>query len=235
MTNFRVDGALARLVGGVVGARCMLCRATCKEALCPGCESALPWIAKPCRGCALPLPDDGADLCGHCLVTAPVFAWAWAAFRLAPPVQSLIHDLKYTADLGVASMLGKLAADRLSKRSRPMPNALVPVPLHTARLRIRGYNQALELARAFASIFALPVIHDAVERVRATPDQIGQSAAQRRQNLRGAFRARRSLAGMRVALLDDVMTTGATLSELARACHDAGAKSVEAWAIARAL
>ncbi len=183
----------------------------------------------------MPLPDDGTDLCGDCLKSAPIFAWAWAAFRLAPPVQGLIHELKYTASLGVASLLGRLAARRLSTRSRPMPDAILPVPLHARRLRMRGYNQALELALAFNTVVAIPVIRDAVERTRSTPDQIGQSAAQRRQNLRGAFRTRRSLTGMRVALLDDVMTTGATLAELARACHAAGATQVEAWAIARAL
>lgn len=235
MTGSSVDGTLVKLLNAFVGARCALCAAPCDGELCRGCAASLPWIAKPCTGCALPLPDDATDLCADCLKTQPHFAWAWAAFRLAPPVQGLIHELKYSANLGVASMLGRLAAARLSKRPRPMPDALIPVPLYAARLRMRGYNQALELARALASVFSIAVLHDATERIRATADQIGQSASQRRQNLRGAFRARRSLAGVRVALLDDVMTTGSTLSELARACDEAGATSVEAWAIARAL
>jgi ComF family protein len=112
---------------------------------------------------------------------------------------------------------------------------LIAVPLHQRRLRERGYNQALELARAMKQILDLPIGSGIAVRVRATPDQIGQSAAQRRSNLKGAFEIRGSLEGRHVALIDDVMTTGATLAELASACRAAGAARVEAWAIARAL
>jgi ComF family protein len=164
-----------------------------------------------------------------------LFDLAWAAFGLLPPVQGLIHELKYSANFGAAQVLGRFAAARLAARPRPLPDLLIPVPLHAGRMRARGYNQAAELARAMAAVIATPIGEDQVRRLRATSDQIGQAARERRQNLRGAFEARPTLAGRHIALLDDVMTTGATLAELARACRAAGAARIEAWAIARAL
>lgn len=182
----------------------------------------------------MPVPD-GVVLCAECLQSGPRFDRAWAAFRLLPPVQHLIHQLKYSANLSAAHALGTLAAQRLARRAEPLPDLLIAVPLHHRRLRQRGYNQALELERAMQRVVAIASASDLARRVRATSDQIGQSASQRRSNLKGAFEIRGSLAGKHVGLIDDVMTTGATLAELAAACRAAGAARVEAWAIARAL
>jgi len=183
----------------------------------------------------MPLPDTGSDLCASCLKSDPPFAHAWATFKLAPPVQRMIHELKYSANFGAAHALGVLAARKLAVRPHLMPDLLIPVPLHHARLRVRGYNQAVQIAKAMQRV--LPIRCDAhiASRTHATTDQIGQTAAQRQKNLKGAFALRKRLQGAHVALLDDVMTTGATLMELASACRDAGATKIEAWAIARAL
>jgi ComF family protein len=201
-------------------------------ALCTGCEAALPWIAQACPGCALPQNHDG--LCSRCLKKPPPFDSAWAAFRLEAPVQQGIHGLKYHAGFLQAGMLGRLMAEKLGRRAQPLPELLIPVPLHRTRLMRRGYNQALELARAFKRTLAITLDADAATRLRATPDQIGLTAAQRRRNLHGAFKVDASVADKHIALLDDVMTTGTTLAELARAARKAGAAKIEVWAAARA-
>lgn len=125
-------------------------------------------------------------------------------------------------------------AQQLAARPQPLPELLIPVPLPRWRLYRRGYNQALEIARAMARVLAIEVAADAAQLRRVPADQIGQSAAQRRRNLRDAFTVSRPLWGMHVALVDDVMTTGATLDALARAARKAGAAHIEAWALARA-
>jgi ComF family protein len=124
-------------------------------------------------------------------------------------------------------------AEALRERGEPLPELLIPVPLHRGRLFRRGYNQAQELARHLGRELGIAVEPRAARRLRATPDQIGLGAAARRRNLKNAFSVGPPVAGRRLALLDDVMTTGATLEELARACKAAGATRVEAWAIAR--
>ena len=236
MSLAQVDGDFRRWLSALVPPRCGLCHAASdREPFCDGCTRSLPWLDRPCRGCAMTLPDGAPDLCADCLKHAPRFEHAWSAFRLLTPVQQLIHQLKYSANLSAAHALGTLAARRLARRATPLPDLLIAVPLHRRRLRERGYNQALELTRAMKRVIDVPLASDIAVRLRATPDQIGQSAAQRRSNLKDAFEIRGSLAGRHVALIDDVMTTGATLAELATACRAAGATRIEAWAIARAL
>lgn len=219
-------------IGFLLPARCGYCAApTGGLPVCEACVAGLPWNRNACPRCAQPQAHDAP--CARCLARAPRFDSAWTAFRLEPPIQAAVHALKYRAQFLPARVLGELMARELARRAGPMPQALIPVPLHTARLRRRGYNQALEIARVLARRCAIELDPSSLRRVRATPDQIGQSAAQRRRNLRGAFRAQRRLDGLHVALLDDVMTTGATLEELARVCRAAGAARIEAWAAAR--
>jgi ComF family protein len=133
-------------------------------------------------------------------------------------------------------LLGHLMADALARRAAPLPELLIPVPLHVQRLRQRGYNQALELGRPIARRLSLRLEPSAVSRTVATGEQTRLDAASRRRNVRGAFAAEGALVrGRHVALLDDVITTGATVSELARTLRAAGAARIEAWAVARAV
>ncbi len=211
---------------------CRACdSATDGALLCAPCSLELPWNDAACSRCAIPMAAPGT--CPQCLRRAPRFDRAWAAFRLQPPIQHGVHALKYHADFAQARLLGELMAQRLATRSAPMPNLLVPVPLHPLRLMRRGYNQAVEIARVIARRCSIRLAHDAASRRRATEDQIGQSRAARRRNMRGAFEVKADLRETHVALVDDVMTTGATFDELARACRAAGATHIEAWAAAR--
>ncbi len=211
---------------------CALCGCqTAGALLCAPCTADLPWNTPACPGCALPAAQ--AVLCPACLHKPRAFDAAHAAFVLATPVQEGIHALKYQARFQQAVLLGTAFASQLRTRAEPLPSLLIPVPLHWRRQWSRGYNQSLELARVIGAELGIAVDATAAKRVRATPDQIGQTAAQRRKNLKDAFAVLLRVAGQHVALLDDVMTTGATLEELARACKAAGATTVEAWAIAR--
>lgn len=211
---------------------CTLCGTRTSGALlCAPCTADLPWNTPACPGCALPTAQ--AVLCPACLHKPRSFDSAFAAFVLATPVQQGIHALKYQAQFQQASLLATAFASRLRARADPLPTLLIPVPLHWRRQWCRGYNQSLELARVIGAELGIAVDTKAAKRRRATPDQIGQTAAQRRKNLKDAFAVSPCIAGLHIALLDDVMTTGATLEELARACKAAGATTVEAWAIAR--
>lgn len=124
-------------------------------------------------------------------------------------------------------------ADRLSTREEPFPEVIVPVPLHPKRLRTRGYNQSLEVARPIARRFGLSIKPFWCQRSRATNAQLTLSFEDRQENVRGAFVASSAVAGKRIAVLDDVITTGATATEMANALLEAGAKQIEIWALAR--
>lgn len=174
-----------------------------------------------------------AAICVHCLRRPPAFDAAWAPFLRRDAVRRGVDRLKYHADFPQLQVLSQLMAEALLARPGPRPDVLIPVPLPRRRLLTRGYNQALEIARRVGRVAAIPVDADAAHLLRTPRDQIGQSAAQRRRNLRGAFAVDPRVAGRHVALLDDVMTTGATLDALARAARQAGATRIEAWALAR--
>lgn len=190
----------------------------------------LPWNRLCCPRCALPQPHD--QPCRRCLRRPPAFDAAWSAFCLETPVRQSIHQLKYNARFLEARALGHLMAEQLRTRES-LPGWLIPVPLHRHRLWHRGYNQALEVGRTIAEHCSMQLLATAARRVRATADQIGMTASQRRRNVRNAFKVDIDLSGRHVALIDDVMTTGATLDALAQACKRAGAARVEAWCAAR--
>ncbi|QNP39448.1 ComF family protein [Lysobacter solisilvae (ex Woo and Kim 2020)] len=221
--------------------RCQVCTAPGLEGLdlCAACADALPWNHTACPRCALPLP--AAETCGDCLRRAtalarrgrvPALDRVHAGFVYAAPVDRLLPRFKFHRDLAAGALLSQLLAE--STAGLPRPDALVPVPLHRARLRRRGYDQALELARPLACALDLPLRVDLLQRLRATAPQSELSAAARRRNLRGAFAvAPHAPLPARVALVDDVMTTGATLHAAADALKRAGVQHVEAWVCAR--
>jgi ComF family protein len=169
---------------------------------------------------------------GACLRRPPPVQAAHAAFLYAAPLDRLLPRFKFHHDLAAGRLLSQLMAQALTDAGRPQ--ALVPVPLHQARLRSRGYDQALELAKPLARALRLPMLPDALRRIRATAPQSELDAARRRRNLRRAFDARRDPPlPAHVALVDDVMTTGATLHAATDALRRAGVARVDAWVCAR--
>lgn len=212
---------------------CPVCAAPAPNSLpCTGCRADLPWNRPCCPRCAQ--PQSHAAPCARCAQHPAAFDSAWAAFKFDGAIRHSVVALKYHAHFLQAHVLGELMGQTLTRRAQPLPQLILPVPLHPRRLRLRGYNQALELARVIALSTGIRVDALCALRVKNTEDQIGKTAAQRRNNVKGAFQLRRRLDGLHIALLDDVMTTGATLDELARVCRKGGAAKIEAWAAARA-
>ena len=226
-----LSGALQRFV---LPYQCLLCGGAGEDGLdlCRECARELPRNRICCARCALPLPEPAA-LCGQCQRRPPPWDAAWVPFRYAWPLDRLESRFKFSANLAAGRVLASLWLREAPPPS--LPAWILPVPLHTARLRQRGYNQARELARPLARRFGLSLRRDEVRRPRATSAQTELGAIQRRRNVRGSFVAREDIAWPdHVALLDDVMTTGATLAECARMLKRAGVKRVDVWALARA-
>jgi len=222
----------------ILSPRCRLCLAPGETGLelCGPCREELPRLLHGCQRCGLPLPDGARTLlCAACLRAPPALDGCFALFGYQPPIDQWIHSLKFGRDLAAARLLGELLLAELATGRLPMAGApaLLPVPLHSRRLRQRGYNQSLEIAR--------PLIRDGLglsgcrcRRSRHTAAQSSLPARHRQRNMRGAFSVRGRLENPHILLIDDVMTTGATLNELARTLKAAGATRVDACVIARA-
>ena len=210
---------------------CLLCLApAAADGLCRDCIADLPTLPDArCPLCATPLQRAG--LCGECLVRAPRYDRLIAALLYQFPVDALVQRLKYAGDLAVALPLA-LALARAARSSR-RPEVLVPLPLSPARLAQRGFNQAAELARIVARQLQIPLAVGACRRVRDTAPQAALPWKARHANIRDAFACDDTVAGLHVALIDDVATTGATLDEAAAALKRAGAREVEGWVVAR--
>jgi ComF family protein len=213
---------------------CLICGKSSQDTCCEGCRESLPWNDSACARCGVALPVPRA-VCGACIKSPPAFDAAVCAFRYEFPINRLLVDLKFRGRLGHARGLGELLAEHVV-RCRPgeRPGAILPAPLGTARARERGFNQAAEIARELARQLKLPVATGLVERRRDTAPQSSLSAAARRRNVRGAFVIKRVLPSPNLAIVDDVVTTGATAGELARILRAAGARRVVLFSAARA-
>lgn len=210
------------------GGSCFLCRGRADDLICADCDADLPRLAQPlCPRCALPTP--GGAVCGRCLSSSPHYDATRAALAYEFPADALVHSLKFRGELALAPLLASLLADRTRADD---VDQVVPVPLSPKRLRERGYNQSVEIARHLRKGL-LDV--GLCERSRDVRPQIELPYDERQSNVRGAFRCTRALVGARIAVVDDVMTTGATLNELARTLKAAGAVHVVNWVVARTL
>ena len=212
---------------------CLLCGARVMGALlCPGCEAELPRLTGAlCPVCALPTPL--GEVCGSCLQHPPAFDATRAAFRYAFPLDALVQKLKYSGELALADFLAARLAAAL--QDAPRPDLIIPMPLHRNRLRERGFNQAAEIARRLAARLDIPLALTACRRIKDPVPQAGLPLKARRKNIRGAFSCDADLTGRRVVLLDDVMTSGASLDELAKVVRKSGAVGIQVWVLARTL
>lgn len=227
-----VDGVPAAPLAWLFPLRCVACGGAGSHGrdLCPACHAALPWQAPACPRCALPAP--GGKPCAGCVHADGPLASVQAVFDYRFPLDRLLPRLKFHRDFAAGRVLAQCMGERL--RACPRPDAIVPVPLHRARLRERGYDQALELARPLARALRLPLRAGLLQRRKATAAQSRLDADARRRNLRDAFHLDATAAlPAHVALVDDVMTTGATLRAAALALRAAGVQRVDAWVCAR--
>lgn len=196
---------------------------------CNPCLTSLPRLAAArCDVCALPLTS--GSRCGACLERPPAYDAVTAPFVYAFPVDALIQAFKYGGDLALAPVLAATLAPAVDA-----VEALIPMPLSAARLRERGFNQAHEIARHLGRRLGVPVLSHAVRRIADTAPQAALPWQERARNVRGAFVCDVDIRERHVAVVDDVMTTGATLAELARNLKRGGAARVSGWVIARTL
>jgi ComF family protein len=217
--------------------QCALCRGWSRRRLCADCVQRFAAPVARCRRCALAVPA-GVETCGACLRNAPPFDAAIAAVDYAWPWDTLLQRFKFHAAFDLAAALSALLVDALRRAPAPTtPHWVLPVPLSEARLRERGFNQAWEIARRVARTLRCRADARLLLRPRDTLHQVALPHGRRQANVRGAFavepQRRAELAGRDIALVDDVMTTGATVAEAAGVLKRAGARSVQVWVVAR--
>lgn len=209
---------------------CQLCgdRAVGPE-ICLGCYRDLPRARNPCPICARPTPTAGA--CPACVSRPPLFDRATAPFVYGFPIDRMLRRLKYSGALPHGRLLGELLGHAVRRLGEP-PSAIMPVPLHRKRLKRRGFNQAREIAAAVSRVVSIPMLDRLCLRELDTPPLWPLSPAERSSRLDGAFRCVGS-PPRRVAIVDDVLTTGSTVTALTRVLKRAGARRVVIWAVAR--
>jgi ComF family protein len=245
-THTRRETLRKRLANRVLPARCVLCADACMQVVCAPCEGDLVRVAsESCPRCKL--PSSNSEVCGRCLRFPPKWEQLSATFMYEFPLNRLIVGAKHGRHWGTFDWAAGLIDDWPFAASNPsIPrhardelssgrtgSLLIPVPASPERLTERGYNQATLLAQSLAKRFSLRVDNEAIVRIRETGTQANRNWVERRRNVKHAFAATRSLAGESVVLVDDVLTTGATLNECARAALDSGAARVDAFVIAR--
>lgn len=207
-----------------LGGHCILCSA--KTSLK---DSS---IRDLCVACAQDLKSHGVITTS--LVLRDLGATAWAAYQYQYPLANVLHAAKYRDQYGYTLVLAELFYQRVLADSLTLPDAILPVPLHIDRLKQRGFNQALLIAELVAKRFALPVLHSAI-RSKATAQQAGMKLDERKRNMRNAFGIVENIPYERVAIIDDVVTTGSTVGELAKVLHKHGVADVDVWALAYTL
>ncbi|MBM3111987.1 ComF family protein [Pseudomonas sp. P66] len=222
-----------------INQQCLLCNETTEQPypLCVACEIELPWLGDGCQVCALPLPMHGLT-CAQCTRRAPAFYRVETPWHYGFPLDALISRFKYNSQWPTGRLLAQLLGRWLTHRfgeGLPRPTLLLPVPLSRRKLRQRGYNQAAMLARWLATHTGIPCTELSLKRLVDTPAQQGLKARERKRNLHQAFAIEdtQALEGRHVALIDDVLTTGATAQAIASLLRKAGVRRVDVYCLAR--
>lgn len=200
--------------------------------ICKPCSAELPWNEQGCcPQCALPSFE--GLVCGDCLRSPPDFDATTALFTYSFPIDRMIQKLKYQSSLQLSDLFGQLLAKHCAPLSKEI--RIIPMPLHPQRLKERGFNQSLEIAKVLAKHSDLKLDFLICERIKFSPPQASLPLKARIKNMKNAFACHANLTGQHVLLLDDVMTTGASLNELAKTCKKAGASQISCAVIARTL
>ena len=212
--------------------KCLLCASpqTNTHAVCGACLDELPWHpSTSCPQCGL---SSSRQLCGSCISSPPDFDATHAVFLYQYPIDKMMQRYKYGNMLNISHTFGQLLADKSAFEAIDL---IIPMPMHPTRIKERGFNQALEIAKVLSKNHPQKLDYKSVIRQTLTPPQASLALKERVKNIKGAFKVNSDLVGKRIAIVDDVMTTGASLNELAKTLKKAGASHVECWVVARTL
>ena len=226
--------ALHRAMGRLMPSTCLLCddQMESMQGLCDGCLQGLPWNTSACRRCALPLMV--GHLCGACQTRPGAYDEVVAPVIYREPVDRIVCELKYSARLPWARTAAGLIVDTIHHRGEPVPDLLVPVPMTPRAVRRRGFHPSATIARLVAKHLKIRTNETMVTKRRETKRQSTLTHRERALNISGAFEVRQQPVGRtKLVLIDDVVTTGSTVAELARILKQAGASEVRVWAFAR--
>jgi ComF family protein len=237
--KMKLVGKINLLAASLLPPRCVLCGSHGEAVgvdLCAGCRGDFALNNAACVVCAQPLPGNtvSALRCGRCLQKRPRFDASICPYRYSYPLDHLLRALKYRRQQVYGRVLGDLLANSIASGDQPRPQLLLPVPLASKRFAARGFNQAIEIGLRLERALAIPLAPDRLTRTRETAEQASLDQKARRKNVKGAFAVVRPLFAKHVAIIDDVVTTGSTVNELARVLRKAGARRIEVWAVARA-
>jgi len=231
---------LTKLIKKIWPKYCTLCRepTTREPSICIDCEESLPWNVNPCKQCGMPLDDahnSPIKICGQCITTSPPYTTTIAPFHYHDPINKFITRLKFHQQLYSAKLLGELLTNYILKHRSisEYPEIILPVPLHKKRLKQRGFNQALEIARPVSKVLNIPIDYTMCQRVKNTVAQSSLPAKERAYNLKRAFVMVEKPVVKHVAIIDDVMTTGNTILEVSKVLSRAGVEVIEVWCCAR--
>lgn len=234
-----MNAIVEAILNNLLPRHCVMCGCSSgPDNLCAACATGLPRVSHACRQCGLPLLLPADLFCSNCLTRSPPWDYATAALVYRFPVDQLVCQFKFGRNLACGQILSRELVSAVRHNSGALPGCILPVPLHRLRHYTRAFNQADILARNLGREFAIPVVGSILRRRRHTRAQSGLDAEARKDNTRGAFECRipanRQAAFHHVALVDDVMTTGATLAECTNALKKAGAETISVWVAARA-
>ncbi len=229
-------------MGLLLPSSCVLCDCSVSRviSLCKSCEGDLPILVNACKTCGLPLDVENKNniVCGHCLQTSTSVDYTLCLYHYQAPLDYLITALKYKQQLSHAAILGDLLLRRLQQQiTEELPDCIIPVPLHKKRLIKRGFNQSLEIARPVAKKLNIQIDVKSVRRKKLTLAQADLSAAQRKKNVKDCFeiQSKEKMIYSHVVIIDDVVTTGSTINELAKLLKQSGVKKVGVWSLTRAV
>jgi ComF family protein len=223
---------ITRLYSNLLPIPCLLCGAVCKtHAICTDCIDDFPKLGNCCPRCATPLSL--TTTCGNCLTHPPEQNISMSLFAYKNPIDRLIADFKYHDKLYLTEVFADLMVEQL--KNKPLPKLLIPIPLHRRRLRQRGYNQALELAKILSRKLNIPISKNSLIRSRDTAPQASLPYDQRKRNMRRAFKLNDDVLSNHIALIDDVLTTGHTVNAAAKLFRQEGVTTIELWTIARTI
>ena len=224
------------LLNFLVPSLCLSCQAQIPPpGCCQDCQALLPWLEDSCRCCAKPLAEKG--LCGSCSFHPPVFHQVIVPFVYMPPISHWLSAFKFHEQISHGQFLAACLWAKCQQRYRcqAWPELIIPVPLHAKRLRERGYNQALMIAAKIAKWSRIPLARHSLVKIRATRPQTELRKTERQKNLKKAFLIAKPIKARHVALVDDVLTTGATVKEITRILRRHGVLQVDVWCVARAI